>query len=46
MIPYFRDLEQFKTDARKWFGKIAILPMSLQELPLRQLISGIEKKEH
>lgn len=38
MITCFRDLDQFKEESRKWFRKIAFLPMPLQDVVLNQLV--------
>ena len=43
MIPCFRSLEQFREESRKWFRKIATLPMPLQDVALNHLVEVTEK---
>jgi SAM-dependent methyltransferase len=43
MISFFRGLEQFREESRKWFRKIASLPMPLQDVALNHLVTVAEK---
>lgn len=45
MITCFKDIEIFKTEAKKWCKKLAYLPVQTQEMCLEQLVIDVQKKK-